>query len=217
VDAGLVWEIVGSIAGVAAIPIGVVIGISQLRQGRKNVSHPPNAETDGSEIVIREAARSNSSSLEQKPPGTTAAGQQVLPKYRSPDEASSLMNMRTVAGYRDWGQLRQLAVSNPVASVLLTWKTIHFLVYRHAYWGKASVYEDWETEFATIAMRLGADRRTAAVLEDLIDKRRMIETGKSVSPQDALEYIDSAETVCRLWLKDKADVREQYKFIESVK
>jgi transitional endoplasmic reticulum ATPase len=43
-DAGLAWTIVGSAAAVVAIPTGLVIGILQLRQGRKTGETPPPAD-----------------------------------------------------------------------------------------------------------------------------------------------------------------------------
>jgi hypothetical protein len=49
-DAGLAWTIVGSVAGVAAVGTGVVLGVLQLRQGRKNASLPASgdpAQTSG--------------------------------------------------------------------------------------------------------------------------------------------------------------------------
>jgi len=95
----------------------------------------------------------------------------------------ALINMRTIPGYRDWKQLRRLAVEN-----------------------KAPVSEDWVTQLPLIASRLGASRRVAAVLEDLSEMRNMVDRGQVVSLSDALEYIDAAEAVLRGWLGAGADI-----------
>jgi TIR domain len=137
------------------------------------------------------------------------------PTYRSADEASSLINMRTMARYRDWVQLRDVAIENPSASVLLTWKLIYFLIYREAYKEKAAVTEDWATQLPLIASRLGASRRMAAVLEDLADRRRAVEEGEELSRSDALEYIDAADTALHEWLGRNADIDTQLRYGEG--
>lgn len=134
--------------------------------------------------------------------------------YRSPGEASSLINMRTISGYRDWTQLRELSTGNPTAAVLLTWKLVHLLIYKEAYTAKAQVGEDWATQIPLIASRLGATRRTAAVLEDLMERRDSTENREMISRSDALEYIDAAETALRNWLGNDADIDARLRYSE---
>jgi hypothetical protein len=147
---------------------------------------------------------------------SSEAGQvQENDEFRAADEAASLMNMRTIAGYRDWGQLQKVALENPSAAVLLGWKLVHLLVYHEAYSSKALVAEDWESQLPLIAKRLGATRRVAAVLADLKDLRDRVENGERVSRSDALEYIDAAETVLRAWLGAGADLEPRFRYCEK--
>lgn len=122
------------------------------------------------------------------------------------------MNMQTISGVRDWAQLREIAVNNPGASILLAWKLVEMLLYVKANTEKAAVTEDWATELPTIAFRLGSGRRVTAVLEDLLDKRNMTERGVASSPSDALDYIDAAETALRGWLGKEVNIADYLRF-----
>lgn len=173
-----------------------------------------NALTDGCRNVLDTLDRVLKESWE----GSEGSKPALTSKYRSPDEISSLFNMRTISGYRDWKQLREMAVANPASAILLTWKTVHILIYAQAYHEKVIVTEDWTTELPLIASRLGANEanhRASAVLEDLLDQRNMVERGKAVSTIDALEYIDAAETVLRDWLGGAADIEEYLRYTGS--
>jgi hypothetical protein len=125
-------------------------------------------------------------------------------------ERSNLLHMRGVVEYRDWMQLRDLAILNPVASVLYCWKSLHFLVYREAYTEKAQVDEDWDTQLPVIAGRLGATRRVVAVIADLRELRDRAEGGEQISRSDALDYVDAAEAALRGWLGSNADIESKH-------
>jgi hypothetical protein len=193
------WTVVGSLAGVICAAAAIVFGVMPLLESRRKAAldmvgdgSPPEASV-GAQTDLRD-------------------DDTRTPRYRSQDEAKALIHMRTVSGFRDWQQLRDIAVQNPRAGILFAWQLVHILVYARAYSEKAAVTEDWETELPLIATRLGASSRVAAVLEDLLDRRDMVDDGASVRPSDCLEYIDAAETVLRNWLGRDADLPDYLRY-----
>jgi hypothetical protein len=136
--------------------------------------------------------------------GTPATGEeshgQETESEPSPDRLPNNLSLRLAVGHRNWGELRALAVENPVAGVLDAWRTVAYKVYERAYAEKVSGFpSDWEKDPALAALRLGASQRMAAVLADLHDLKNRAEAGEGVTRTDALEYIQAAETVLQPW------------------
>ncbi|MFG3679934.1 hypothetical protein ACGF5H_07490 [Micromonospora chalcea] len=109
--------------------------------------------------------------------------------------------LRLSVGYRNWKELRALAVENPVAGVLDAWRTVSYKVYEHAYSEKFEGFSSkyWDDNVSLAARRLGASLQVAAVLADLKELRDRAADGEPISRNDALEYIQAAETVLQAW------------------
>jgi hypothetical protein len=207
-DATLAWEIVGSVAAVAAIPAGLGMGIAQLRGGRKDAQSavPTMGLGRDADVIPVESATGPSVEDETRSHSAKAEGHQT-----NGFSESTLVNMRSIAKYRDWDQLRAFAISNPSAAVLGASRTLTFIIYKIAYTEKYCVTEDWTTQLPLIVLRMGADRRTRGVIEDMQQMRDRVECGRVISRSDALEYIDAAEAVLDAWLGEEGSLSDEHR------
>lgn len=192
-DAALGWEIIGSLAAVVAIPAGLVMGAVQLRSSRRGTQEPGRRH----DVEATRAGSAGDHNAELQPGSLTAIAENHEDAFSAD---SALAHMRTIVKYRDWEQLQTLAISNPSAAVLGTWRTLTFIIYKVAYAQKYLATEDWSTELPLIARRMGADWLTSAAIEDMRQMRDRTERGDIILRSDALEYVDAAETVLDAWL-----------------
>jgi hypothetical protein len=208
-DAALAWEIVGSVAAVVAVPTALGVGLVQLRGNRTGAQsdlQAPDRTHDGGAIK-REPADDPNGREGAGPPQSAEAES----GRRAMSNESTLASMRSIAGYRDWEQLRTLAMSTPRAAVLAAWRTLAFIIYKVAYTEKCLVTEDWNTELSLIVLRMGASQRTIDLITDIQQMRDRAESGQTILRTDALEYIDAAEAVLNAWLGKEGSISHEHR------